>query len=117
MVYCRIITRYLELNEEKKRKKLLTQQINPWLLDTLSSRPFTITTYSVLCCIMFAIPIESLVIEHSNSLRKLEVDGLQRVFCPGNNNYVISLGNTKSIAITQKCSKSCLSFFAQPHWK
>ncbi len=32
---------------------------------------------------MFAIPIESLAIDHSNSLRKLEVDGLQRVFCPG----------------------------------
>lgn len=89
----------MELNEEKKRKKLLAQHINPWLLDTLSSRPCTITTYSVLCCIMFAIPIESLAIEHSNSLRKLEVDGLQRVFCPEMLEVVFKLLRTASLEV------------------
>jgi hypothetical protein len=40
-----------------------------------------------------------MAIEHSNSLRKLEVDGLQRVFCPEMLEVVFKLLRTASLEV------------------
>jgi hypothetical protein len=59
-LFYRVVAKLLELQSEKRGKTLLTQQVVPWLMDSLSYFSVDEVTYNILKCLMFATSINSI---------------------------------------------------------